>query len=313
MYKVLVTDKVHEEGLNLLRNKGLEVVVDLNAYKPEVLKERIKGFHVLIVRSRTKVRKEVIEAADQLKVIARAGSGLDNIDLEEAKKRGITVVNAPDALKNAVAELVIAMMIVVARRAMYSYRSLLEGKWEKVMGTEIAGKKLAVIGFGRIGKEVAKKAKALGMDVIAYDVVDMSEVAREMGVDFTNDLREAVKGADFVTVHVPLTPSTRNLINEELINEMKDGVVIVNAARGEVMDYEALLKALESGKVGGAALDVYPEEPPESEYLKRLISHPNVFATAHIGAQTEEAQRRTSIEIAHKILQALGLEGGGSA
>ncbi|ALU11854.1 2-hydroxyacid dehydrogenase [Ignicoccus islandicus DSM 13165] len=310
MYKVLVTDKVHEEGLNILKRNGFEVVVDLDAYRPEVLKERIKGFDVLIVRSRTKVRREVIEAADRLKVIARAGSGLDNIDLEAAREKGIKVVNAPDALKNAVAELVIAMMIVVARKAMYSYRALLEGKWEKVMGTEIAGKKLAVIGFGRIGREVTKKARELGMDVIAYDVIDMSDVAEELGAKFTKDLIEAIRDADFVTLHVPLTPETRNLINKDVIEKMKDGVIIINAARGEVMDYKALLEALESGKVGGAALDVYPEEPPQSEYLLKLIRHPNVFATAHIGAQTKEAQRRTSIEIAHRILQALGIERG---
>ncbi len=308
MYRVLVTDKVQPEGLEMLKEKGFEVVVDLDAYKPEVLKERIKGFHVLIVRSRTKVTREVIESADQLKVIARAGSGLDNIDLEAAKEKGVKVVNAPDALKNAVAELVIAMMITAARRAHYSYRELLKGNWEKVMGTEIAGKRLAIIGFGRIGREVAKKAKALGMDVIGYDVFDLSELAKEIGVEFTQNLEEAIKDADVITIHVPLTPETRNMINKELINKMKDGVIIINAARGEVMDYKALLEALESGKVSGAALDVYPEEPPKSEWLLKLINHPNVFATAHIGAQTREAQKRTSIEIAKRILEALGVE-----
>ncbi|NPA84710.1 MAG: 3-phosphoglycerate dehydrogenase [Crenarchaeota archaeon] len=307
MYRVLVTDKVHPEGLELLKQRGLEVVVDLDAYKPEVLKERIKGFDVLIVRSRTKVRREVIEAADRLKVIARAGSGLDNIDLEAAKERGIRVVNAPDALKNAVAELVIGMMIVLARNAHYSYRSLLEGKWEKVMGMEIAGKTLGVVGFGRIGREVAKKAKALGMNVIAYDVFDLSREAEEMGVKFTRSLEDVLRSADVLSLHVPLTEETRNMIDRDAFNKMKDGVIIINAARGEVMDYGALYEALESGKVRAAGLDVYPEEPPESEELKRLIAHPRVFATAHIGAQTEEAQRRTSLEVAEKVLEALGL------
>ena len=308
MYRVLVTDKVHPEGLELLKQKGFEVVVDLDAYKPEVLKERIKGFDVLIVRSRTKVRREVIEAADKLKVIARAGSGLDNIDLEAAKEKGIKVVNAPDALKNAVAELVIGMLIVLARRAHFSYRSLLEGKWEKVMGIEVAGKTLGIIGFGRIGRELAKKAKALGMNVIAYDVFDLSDVAKEMGVEFTKNLDEIFKRSDFISLHVPLTPQTRNMINKEAFEKMKDGVIIINAARGEVMDYEALLEALNSGKVRAAGLDVYPEEPPKSEKLLELIRHPNVFATAHIGAQTEEAQRRTSLEIAKRIMEALGVQ-----
>ena len=220
VYRVLVTDKVQPEGLEMLKEKGFEVVVDLDAYKPEALKDRIKGFDVIIVRSRTKVTREVIESADKLKVIARAGSGLDNIDLEAAKEKGVKVVNAPDALKNAVAELVIAMMITVARRAHYSYRSLLEGKWEKVMGSEIADKRLAVIGFGRIGREVARKARALGMEVIAYDVFDLSDHAKEIGVEFTQNLEEAIKDADFVTIHVPLTPQTRNMINKELINKM---------------------------------------------------------------------------------------------
>ncbi len=307
MYKVLVTDKVHPKGLEMLKEKGFEVVVDLDAYKPEVLKERIKGFDVIIVRSRTKVTREVIESADKLKVIARAGSGLDNIDLEAAKEKGIKVVNAPDALKVSVAELVIAMMIVVARRAHYSYRALLEGKWEKVMGTEIMGKTLGVIGFGRIGREVAKRAKALGMDVIAYDVFDLSNVAEEMGVKFTQDLDEVLRNADIITLHVPLTPETRNMINKEAIEKMKDGVIIINAARGEVMDYKALLEALKSGKVRAAALDVYPEEPPKSEWLMELIRHPNVFATAHIGAQTQEAQEKTSVEVAKRIMEALGI------
>ncbi len=307
MYKVLVTDKVHPKGLEMLKEKGFEVVVDLDAYKPEVLKERIKGFDVIIVRSRTKVTREVIESADKLKVIARAGSGLDNIDLEAAKEKGIKVVNAPDALKVSVAELVIAMMIVVARRAHYSYRALLEGKWEKVMGTEIMGKTLGVIGFGRIGREVAKRAKALGMDVIAYDVFDLSNIAKEMGVKFTQDLDEVLRNADIITLHVPLTPETRNMINKEAIEKMKDGVIIINAARGEVMDYKALLEALKSGKVRAAALDVYPEEPPKSEWLMELIRHPNVFATAHIGAQTQEAQEKTSVEVAKRIMEALGI------
>jgi len=307
VYKVLVTDKVHPKGLEMLKEKGFEVVVDLDAYKPEVLKERIKGFDVIIVRSRTKVTREVIESADKLKVIARAGSGLDNIDLEAAKEKGIKVVNAPDALKVSVAELVIAMMIVVARRAHYSYRALLEGKWEKVMGTEIMGKTLGVIGFGRIGREVAKRAKALGMDVIAYDVFDLSNVAEEMGVKFTQDLDEVLRNADIITLHVPLTPETRNMINKEAIEKMKDGVIIINAARGEVMDYKALLEALKSGKVRAAALDVYPEEPPKSEWLMELIRHPNVFATAHIGAQTQEAQEKTSVEVAKRIMEALGI------
>ena len=307
MYRVLVTDKVHPSGLEMLKQKGFEVVVDIDAYKPEVLKERIKGFDVIIVRSRTKVTREVIENADKLKVIARAGSGLDNIDLEAAKEKGIKVVNAPDALKVSVAELVIAMMIVVARRAQYSYRALLEGKWEKVMGTEIMGKKLGVIGFGRIGREVAKRAKALGMEVIAYDVFDLSDIAKEMGVEFTQNLDDVLRNADVITLHVPLTPETRNMIDKNAIEKMKDGVIIINAARGEIMDYKALLDALKSGKVRGAALDVYPEEPPKSEWLMELIRHPNVFATAHIGAQTQEAQEKTSIEIAKRIMEALGV------
>ncbi len=305
MYKVLVTDKIDKAGIDLLKEKGLEVDVDLDAYNK--LKERIKGYDILIVRSRTKVTKEVIDAADKLKIIARAGSGLDNIDVEYAKKKGIKVLNAPDALKISVAELTISLMVAAARLIGFSYRSILEGRWEKVMGYELYGKRLAVIGFGRVGREVARRAKALGMRVIGQDVFDLSAHAKELGVEFTQDMDEAIRDADVVTLHVPLTPHTRNLINQETFRKMKNGVIIVNTARGEIMDYKALYDALESGKVFAAALDVYPEEPPRSEWLLKLIRHPRVIATAHIGAQTVEAQRRTAVEIAQRILEELGL------
>ncbi len=303
--KVLVTDPVHEAGLKILAEQGFRIEIRTDLHDPERLAREIEDYDVLIVRSRTKVTGKVIEAASNLKIIGRAGSGLDNIDLEAAKKRGIIVLNTPDALKISVAELTIGLMIAAARIIGYRYALLREGGWEKkALGIELYGKTLGVIGFGRIGREVAKRALALGMNVVAYDVLDLSEAAKSMGVRFTQDLYKVLAESDVVTIHVPLTPATRGMIGKREIESMKDGAILVNTSRGEIVDYKAVLEALNKGKLFAAAFDVYPEEPPRSPWLMELIRHPRVIATPHIGAQTVEAQRRVSIELAKKIVDA---------
>ncbi len=306
--RVLITDPVDEKLIRILEEHGLRV-----DYRPRLPREellKIVGeYDILVVRSRTKVTREVIERGERLKVIARAGVGLDNIDVEYAVKRGIRVVNAPGAAAQSVAELTIGLLIAAARFIKAHVVSLERGEWSKGRwtGVELAGKTLGVIGFGRIGFRVARLAKGIGMNVIAYDVVDASERAREIGARFVQDLDVVLREADAITLHVPLTPDTYHMIDAEAFEKMKDGVIIVNTSRGPVIDTKALLEYLEKGKVFAAALDVLEHEPPREEWEWRLVRHPRVIVTPHIGAETREAKRRVAEETAYAILEVLGL------
>jgi len=266
----------------------------------------VGDYDAIIVRSRTKVTKEILETGKRLKAIARAGSGLDNIDLNSAKRLGIEVVNSPEASINAVAELVLGMMFSLARRVPEGVHSMKGGDWIKrrLTGIELTGRTLGVIGFGRIGCQVARKARALGMRVLVYDIIidRLTNSVNETGAEAV-DLMELLKLSDFISLHVPLLPGTKHMIGAEEIQTMKDGAFLINTARGGVVDEEALKEGLSSGKLAGAALDVYEVEPPENTSLTGL---PNVVSLPHIGASTVEAQRATSRIVAEKLIKILG-------
>ena len=300
--KILVSDPIAEEGIEKLRAAGFEVDVR-TGLAPEELLKIIAEYDGIIVRSATKVTRQVIEHGVNLKAIGRAGIGLDNIDLEAAKEHNIKVLNTPGATSISVAELALGHMLALARRIPQATASLKAGKWEKkrFMGTELYGKTLGIIGIGRIGREVAKRALALGMDLLAYDPYAKEESVRDLGVKLL-PLDDVLAHSDYITIHVPLTEETQHLLSTNEFEKMKDGVRIVNCARGGVVDEEALYNALVSGKVAGAALDVFEEEPPKESKLLQLD---NVIATPHIGASTVEGQRRAGVEIAEKMIEAL--------
>lgn len=305
--KVLVSDPLHPDGIKMLRDAGFEVIEQPDISYGE-LKEKIKEFDILIVRSRTKVTREIIESAKKLTLIARAGVGLDNIDVKTAREKNITVINAPEAPTYSVAELVIGLMIAALRGILRGDIALKQGKWIKkeLLGRELNGKTLGIVGFGRIGQEVAKRALAFNMKVLAYDVIgELAKKAKKLGVEFVGTSKEAlyklIKESDIVTLHVPLLPSTYHMISKEEISLMKNGAVIINTSRGGIIDEEALYEALKEGKIAAAALDVFENEPPTGVSLK-LAQLPNVVATPHIGASTEEAQRKAAIIISQKII-----------
>ena len=295
--KVLVSDSIADKGVEMMRQAGLEVDVN-TGLAPEELERIIGGYDVIIVRSATKVRKPLIKAARNLKLIVRAGVGLDNIDVEYAKAQGIEVMNTPAASSNAVAELTVGYLFALARRLPQITASMKAGKWEKkkFRGNEIAGKTLGLVGYGRIGWLVAKKALALGMDIVAYDpyVAD----PRGLDMEFVS-LEELLQRADYISMHLPLTDETRDLIAGPRFELMKDGVRIINCARGGTINEDALYEAIVSGKVVGAALDVYLEEPAQDNKLFELDE---VIGSPHIGAATVEAQHRVSVEAAEKVI-----------
>ncbi|MCD6524511.1 MAG: hydroxyacid dehydrogenase [Thermococcus sp.] len=301
--KVLVAAPLHEKAIEVLKNAGFEIVYEEYPDENRLL-ELVGDVDAIIVRSKPKVTRKVIEAAPKLKVIGRAGVGLDNIDLEAAKERGIKVVNSPGASSRSVAELAVGLMFAVARKIAFADRKMREGVWAKkqCMGIELEGKTVGVIGFGRIGYEVAKIAKALGMNVLLYDPYPNEERAKEVGGKFVS-LEELLKESDIVTLHVPLLDATRHLINEERLKLMKPTAILINAARGAVVDTEALVKALKDGWIAGAGLDVFEEEPlPADHPLTKLD---NVVLTPHIGASTEEAQMRAGVQVAEQIIEIL--------
>jgi D-3-phosphoglycerate dehydrogenase len=293
-FKILISDKIFEEGITLLQEKGYQVTRAWDLPKSE-LPKIIADYDVLIVRSATKVKGDLLDNAKKLKVIGRAGEGLDNIDFEKAKTLGITLVNTPHVSYTSVAELTIGHLLALARGIVQGTVSLREGKWdkEKLMGTEVNGKTLGVIGCGYIGKTVERLATSLGMNVLGVE---------ECVYDRFVPLAEMLPKADFISIHVPLTPHTRHMISTREFNLMKDGVMLIDCSRGGVIDQEALYQALVSGKVKGAALDVFEEEPPKNS---KLFALDNVIATPHVGAQTHEAQLRASIQIAKRVMEAL--------
>jgi D-3-phosphoglycerate dehydrogenase / 2-oxoglutarate reductase len=292
--KILVSDRIENEGIKQLEEKGYQVTKGWDIPKPD-LPKTIGDYDVLIVRSATKVKGELLENAKKLKIIGRAGEGLDNVDYQRAQALGIVLVNTPHVSYLSVAELTIGHIIALARNIVQGTTSLREGKWEKekLMGTEINGKTLGIIGCGYIGKTVERFALSLGMNVI---------VVEECVYDRFVPLTDMLPRADFITIHVPLSPKTRHLIAAKEFDLMKKSVRIIDCSRGGVIDQEALYQALVSGKVAGAALDVFEEEPPFGNKLLRL---PNVIATPHMGAQTFEAQHRASIQIATNVIDAL--------
>jgi D-3-phosphoglycerate dehydrogenase len=292
--RILVSDKIAEVGIKILEKKGFEVKRGWNIPKSD-LSKIIGEYDVLIVRSATKVKGELLDNAKKLKVIGRAGEGLDNIDYDRAKQLGISLVNTPHVSYMSVSELTIGHMIALARDIVQSTTTMREGKWEKekMMGTELNGKTLGVIGCGYIGKDVERLALALGMKVI---------VVEECVHDRFVPLADMLIQADFITIHVPLSPKTKHMISTKEFDLMKKGVRIIDCSRGGVIDQQELYNALTSGKVAGAALDVFEEEPPKND---NLLTLPNVIATPHIGAQTFEAQYRASIQIANNVIDAL--------
>ncbi len=300
-YKILIADGLDAKGIEVLKSVGQ--VADRTGISADDLIKEIGEYEALIVRSRTKVTPAVFDAATKLEVVGRAGIGVDNIDLNAAKAHGVKVVNSPLATTVTVAELAMGMMLALVRELPRADRSMKEGKWLKkeFEGVELYGKKLGIIGFGRIGSAVAKRARAFDMEIMAYDRLKTVEDIRARGgepVSWETLLAEA----DFISLHLPLTNETRGMLNAETFARMKDGVYLVDAARGGIVDEEALVAALNSGKVAGAALDVFATEPPGQT---ALVSHPKVICTPHIGAQTVEAQARAGYDIATEICAAL--------
>lgn len=301
--RVIVTDSLSEVGIKKLREFA-EVDVELDLSK-EDLKERIADYDAIVIRSGTKVTKEIIEAGStgRLKVIGRAGVGVDNIAVETATEKGILVVNSPEANTISAAEHTIAMLLSLSRKIPAANVSLKSGKWDrkKYMGVEVNGKVLGIIGLGRVGSEVAKRVKGFGMKVVAYDPFITVEKAKELGITLAS-LNETFQVADFITIHTPLTKDTRHLIGANEFVLMKDGVRVINCARGGIIDEHALKEAIKSGKVAGAALDVFEQEPPEERDLLELEE---VIVTPHLGASTTEAQKAAAMVIADEVIDAL--------
>ncbi len=296
--KVLISDPIAKEGVDLLKKSGLEVV-ERAGLPPEELVKVIPEYHAIIVRSATKVTKEIIDAGKNLKVIGRAGVGLDNVDKDAAKAKGIKVVNTPAATSISVAELAMGMMLGAARMIPQATASTKAGKWEKKKfhGFELYGKTLGIIGIGRIGMELAKRAKAMGMNIVAYDPhVKTCEFAKLGSLD------ELLKEADYISLHIPKTNETANILNKAAFDKMKKGVTIINCARGGVVDENALYDAIVAGTVRVAAMDVYATEPAKEH---KLFGLEQVIATPHIGAQTEEGQGRAGVQIAELVRDAL--------
>jgi len=301
VWKILLTDGLEESGQAILRASA--EVHDRSGISADELLQEIGDYDALIVRGRTKVTPAVFNAAKKIKVVGRAGVGVDNIDLNAAHNHGVTVVNSPLATTVAVAELTFGLMLSLVREIPRADASIKAGKWIKkeLEGTELYGKTLGVIGYGRIGAGVGQRAAAFGMRVIGYDpLIGPADISQRGGEPVTLD--ELFSRADVITMHIPLTQDSRNMLNAEAFGKMKHGVLLVCAARGGVIDEEALLAALNSGQVAGAGLDVFATEPPG---LTTLVGHPKVIVTPHIGAQTAESQGRAAIDISGEVLNAL--------
>jgi len=300
---VLICDQVSSTLKEILEKNGLKVTYEPEI-TPEQIAEKIGIFEVVVVRSRTKMTRELVEKADKCQIIARVGVGLDNIDQEAAKEKNIKVINAVEGAITAVAELVIGLMLSMAREIPRADREIRNGNWIKkeLMGSELKGKYLGIVGLGNIGKRLGRLARALNMNIIGYDVTPIDdEFSKEVGL-MKADLDTLLSSADYVSFHVPLLDSTRHMINAEKLNMMKNTARIINTARGGVIDEEALYNSLKEGSLAGAALDVFEVEPATGN---KLITLPNFIATPHMGAQTKEAQLLAANIIAEKIIQIL--------
>jgi len=301
--KVLVKEKIGDSGVELLREHfDVDLGVD---WSDEELAERIGAYHGIVIRSATKLTEELIGRADNLRAIGRAGVGVDNVDVEAATKRGIVVANAPQSNVVTAAEHTMALLLALARNVPQAHMSLTSGKWErsKFSGVELFEKTLGILGFGRIGQLVAQRARGFGMRVVAFDPFVSAERYRELGVEAAADAEELYAQADFITVHLPKTPDTEGWLNAEAFAKMRDGVRILNVARGGLIDDAALKDALDSGKVAGAALDVFPSEPMTDYPL--FNGYPNVVVTPHLGASTAEATDRAGYQSAEQVVAAL--------
>jgi len=291
-YRILVSDPIHPDALDWLRGQPgvkLEVRPQIS---PEELRRELGQYEALILRSRTRIGPAELAAADKLRVIGRAGTGLDNIDLPAAQAQGITVLNTPGANAAAVAELTLGLLLAIARDLPQVTRSQ-----RKTLGRELADKRLGIIGFGQVGARVAGLAKAFGMKVFAHDLVDRQALAQELGVQLSQ-LAELLAGSDFVSLHLPLTAETRRLINDDTLGQMAPAASLLNTERAEIVDEAAIVRALDSERLHHYAADIYRPDSP-------LLNHPGALLTPHIGASTWEAQRRAGLEIARRVLSAL--------
>jgi len=300
---VLICDQVAPILNEILQKNGLKIT-----YEPEItpdqIKEKISNFDIVVVRSRTKITKEMIDRATQCKIIARVGVGLDNIDVDAAKAKNIRVINAVEGAMNAVAELVLGLMLSMAREIPRADREIRNGKWLKkeLMGIELSGKYLGIVGLGNIGKRLAKLARGLNMNIIGFDVMPIADdFSRDVGL-IKADIDTLLSSADFISFHVPLTDATHHLVNAKRISTMKKTAYIINTSRGEIIDEDALYDALKEGRIAGAALDVFEKEPAIGNKLTTLS---NVICTPHIGAQTKEAQTLAANVIGEKIIMIL--------
>ncbi len=302
MHRILIADPLHASGVALLRESGAEVHVMTEEERPR-LAQLLPDFDALVVRSATQVTAEILDAGKRLKVVGRAGIGVDNVDVEAATEKGILVVNAPTANMISATEHTFALLLALARRVSEADASLKAGRWDRkaFVGTELRGKTLGIVGFGRIGQKVAARAQGFEMKVLAYDPFLDEKVAQRLEVEMST-LEDLLPRADVVTLHTPLTEGTRNLLGQERLASMKKGALLINCGRGGVVDEAALLESLESGHLGGAGLDVFAEEPLQDF---ALVRHPLVVATPHIGAQTTEAQLRIAQDTAEMVLKAL--------
>ena len=309
--RVLICDPIHQDGVQLLRHAGCEVVEKPKITKEELLVEA-KNFDVLVVRGRTKITGDVIAAAPSLKAVARSGVGLDNIDLEAAKKRGIDVLSTPGAPITSVAELAIGLMLSVLRQIPLADQAMKHDEWTKsrLMGRELREKTLGVVGVGgRIGAEAARIAiQGFKMKVVGYDVIDVTSKAKELGFEISPSLGSLVERADIVTIHVPYLSSTHHLIDISMIRRMKQGSVLINTSRSDIVDGKAMLQALKEGKISGVGLDVFHNEPPKEDWEKELAAFPEgrSVCTPHVGAQTLECQRLESVTVAQEIIKLSG-------
>lgn len=303
-FRILVCDPLSERGLMVLQADS-SVTVDVKLKQtPDQLKAIMGQYEAVIVRSETKLTADILKSGAKLKVVGRAGSGVDNIDVAAAKSLGIRVINVPGGTTVGVAELTLLLMLSLARPVIQSSESLKAGEWKRAqfIGTELSEKRLGIIGFGRIGQEVARRAKAFNMDVVAFTIPAMTGVFAETGTRFVT-FEELLKTSDYISLHLPMSPETKDMISATQISMMKKGVKIINCARGGLINESALLHGLQEGHVSATAIDVYEKEPPPHPHP--LIDHPQVIAIPHLGASTHESQARVGETIATDVLSAL--------
>lgn len=304
--KVIVTEQLAHEGLLVLeKDPRIEVDVRLGLSKEELI-AAIGEYDAIVTRSATKVDRDVLEAGKKLKLVARAGVGIDSVDVEFASARGIIVLNAPFGNTNSVAEHTLALLLGLCRKIAKADASLKQGEWKRsaFIGTELKGKVAGVVGLSKVGGRVVSRLQAFECDVIGCDPFVSEKRAKDLGIRLVS-FDELIKTADIITLHIPMTEETRNLIDEKQFEQMKDGVIVINTARGGIINEDALFNALESGKVSGAAVDVWTEEPPKTDRVKRLIAHERVLSMPHLGASTNEAQINVSVDVAREIVRYL--------